>query len=180
MPIMNGIELIKSVKAINDDIEFIVLSGYGEYEYTSQAMEEGIRHYLLKPCDEEKIAQIVVKLIREIDEKRKKLEDQKAYMTTVHTLLPRAREQVFRNMLLGKEQLTHDYQILMNEIGEVKNVEVLAVGCQKDLDYLEQFIVSNVFHELMEHHGILLETSIGHRVLFLMKYGYRDRDEAVF
>lgn len=47
MPVMDGIELIRKAKRLYPDIVFIVLSGYGEYEYTSQAMEEGVRHYIL-------------------------------------------------------------------------------------------------------------------------------------
>lgn len=58
MPVMNGIELIRKTKYKFPDIEFLILSGYGEYEFTSQAMEEGVRHYILKPCDEAKIVEV--------------------------------------------------------------------------------------------------------------------------
>ena len=52
MPVMDGIQLIRNTKELYPDILFVVLSGYGEYEHTSRAMELGIRHYILKPCDE--------------------------------------------------------------------------------------------------------------------------------
>lgn len=61
MPVMDGLGLIRKLKTEYPDIEIIVLSGYGEYEYTSKAMEYGIKHYVLKPCDEEKIIPIVEK-----------------------------------------------------------------------------------------------------------------------
>ena len=70
MPVMDGIELIKKTKESFPDIEFIVLSGYGEYEFTSQAMEEGVRYYILKPCDEEKIVEVLSKVKQSIAEKR--------------------------------------------------------------------------------------------------------------
>lgn len=41
MPIMDGIEMIKNAQNRYTDISYIVLSGYGEYQYTSRAMEEG-------------------------------------------------------------------------------------------------------------------------------------------
>ena len=44
MPVMNGIELIREAQKISPNTVFVVLSGYGEFEYTSQAMELGIRH----------------------------------------------------------------------------------------------------------------------------------------
>lgn len=46
MPVMDGLELIRRAKESFPQVHFIVLSGYGEYEFTSQAMERGIRHYL--------------------------------------------------------------------------------------------------------------------------------------
>ena len=55
MPVMDGIGLIRKLKEEFPDIQVIVLSGYGEYEYTSQAMEMGVKYYILKPCDEERI-----------------------------------------------------------------------------------------------------------------------------
>ena len=55
MPGMNGIEMIRQGQASYPDTAYVVLSGYGDYEYTSQAMELGVRHYILKPCDDAKI-----------------------------------------------------------------------------------------------------------------------------
>lgn len=42
MPGMDGIELIQNTREQMPWVEFVVLSGYGEYEYTSKAMEQGI------------------------------------------------------------------------------------------------------------------------------------------
>lgn len=69
MPGMNGIELIRRAKEQFSDIVFVVLSGYGEYEYTSQAMSEGVRHYLLKPIDASAIIDVLKKVIGEIKDK---------------------------------------------------------------------------------------------------------------
>ncbi len=180
MPVMNGIELIRKTKEIYPNIEFIVLSGYGEYEYTSQAMGEGVRHYLLKPCDEEKIAHILGKVKKEIDEKRKRQKKEKEYKSTVYRLLPRAKEQVFLNMLLGREQLRHDYQMFLEEI-EDKEAEtfILAVHSEKAFDYLEQFIVGNILGELLGENSILLTAAIQQDVLFLIDAKARDVIEKV-
>lgn len=52
MPGMDGLELIQRVRKMNLNIQFIILSGYGEFEYAKQAMKNGVKHYLLKPCNE--------------------------------------------------------------------------------------------------------------------------------
>ena len=54
MPGSSGLELIEKLDT-REHIQFILLSGYGEFEYAKQAMRYGIRHYLLKPCNEKQI-----------------------------------------------------------------------------------------------------------------------------
>lgn len=51
MPVMNGIELIESVKKISPDIRYIVFSGYNDFEYVREGIKLGIENYLLKPLN---------------------------------------------------------------------------------------------------------------------------------
>lgn len=169
MPVLDGIELIKKVKVNFPEIEFIVLSGYGEYELTSQAMEQGVRHYILKPCDEEKIIQILDKVKEEIDAKRQRYQMEVQYRKTMNNLLPRAKEQLFRNMLLGREQIVTEFQMFMEEIGKENGcAAVLAFRSENSFDYLEQFILLNILQELLGEGNILLSTSVHEEVLFLL------------
>lgn len=55
MPGLSGLELIEKLSGTREHIQFIILSGYGEFEYAKQAMRYGVRHYLLKPCNEKQI-----------------------------------------------------------------------------------------------------------------------------
>lgn len=55
MPDMDGIELIRRVHALDEGIQFIILSGYSEFDYAVEVMKYGVRHYLLKPCNENNI-----------------------------------------------------------------------------------------------------------------------------
>ncbi len=59
MPGFNGLELIERIKQIDSRIEFIILSGYEEFSFAKQAMKSGVRHYLLKPCNEKQIVAAV-------------------------------------------------------------------------------------------------------------------------
>lgn len=70
MPVMNGIEFIKQVKSQGIESEFIILSGYNEFEFAKGAMSENVRHYILKPCSEEEIEEALVKVISDITERR--------------------------------------------------------------------------------------------------------------
>lgn len=70
MPVMDGIELIRKVREMGYDKEFIVLSGYNEFELAQEAMKEGVKHYLLKPCGEEEIREAIEEVIADINHKQ--------------------------------------------------------------------------------------------------------------
>ncbi|MGI5989174.1 MAG: response regulator transcription factor [Lachnospiraceae bacterium] len=57
MPGMSGLDLIRNCAELHLDTQFIILSGYSEFEYAQQSMKYGVRHYLLKPCSKDDIAQ---------------------------------------------------------------------------------------------------------------------------
>lgn len=84
MPGLDGLGLIKKVHEIDPDIEFIILSGYGEFEFAKQAMEFGVKHYLLKPINENKIIEAIQKAKIDIDKKQalKKLQYEKELLSS--------------------------------------------------------------------------------------------------
>ncbi|UUZ79883.1 response regulator [Paenibacillus sp. P26] len=49
MPVMDGTELTKVVKAMYPDIEIVVLSSFGEFEYVRSTFQSGVADYMLKP-----------------------------------------------------------------------------------------------------------------------------------
>lgn len=55
MPGISGLDLIERISRTDLCTQFIILSGYGEFDYAKRAMKCGVRHYLLKPCTEEQI-----------------------------------------------------------------------------------------------------------------------------
>lgn len=59
MPGMDGLELIRRISGTDLNIQFIILSGYGEFEYAKAAMKNGVKYYLLKPCNEAQIIECI-------------------------------------------------------------------------------------------------------------------------
>ncbi|NQX66351.1 response regulator transcription factor [Paenibacillus alba] len=49
MPVMSGEELVRVVKGLYPEIEIVVLSSYGEFEYVRSTFQHGVADYLLKP-----------------------------------------------------------------------------------------------------------------------------------
>lgn len=171
MPVMNGIELIQKLSVSAPEVRIIVLSGYGEYEYTSQAMEYGVRHYILKPCDEEKIVSVLEDVKKEIDKNRQEQQQEKQYHEIKRSMLPRAKEELFRGMLQNRELPGKEQELLKQELSGIgDNVILVAMkNPTGGFDYLEQFILGNILGEILEMKDMPLSTSIGDMVIFLLE-----------
>ncbi|MFF2093176.1 response regulator [Paenibacillus sp. NPDC058174] len=72
MPKLSGLELIQKTQSEFSGTAFIVLSGYGEFELAAQAMKFGVKHYLLKPSNEEEIIEVLHEVTAELDVHRSK------------------------------------------------------------------------------------------------------------
>ncbi len=170
MPVMNGIELIKKITENFSDICIIVLSGYGEYEFTSQAMEYGVRHYLLKPCDEEKIVSVLEEAKKELEKNREQQRKEQEYHKIRRRMLPRAKEEMFRRLLQSKELTEDEQDLLQQELPDIRG-QVLLLAIKSNgagFDYLEQFIFGNILGEILEMKEMPLSTSIDEMVVFLL------------
>lgn len=56
MPLLSGLEAIKSLSIELPNSIFIILSGYNEFEYAREAMRLNVFEYLLKPVTEDQLA----------------------------------------------------------------------------------------------------------------------------
>lgn len=56
MPSMDGLETIRRVKSAHPDIQFIIISGYRDFEYAQTAIKFGVGDYLLKPLKKDELS----------------------------------------------------------------------------------------------------------------------------
>ncbi|WP_312652218.1 response regulator [Proteiniclasticum sp.] len=62
MPGYDGLELIEKAKELKKDLEFIIISGYGQFEYAQKAIKFGVSDYLLKPIQKTELTDTLLKL----------------------------------------------------------------------------------------------------------------------
>lgn len=55
MPEMDGLTLLKKIRHVDENIQFIVISGYDNFEYTKQALIYNVVNYLLKPINDSEL-----------------------------------------------------------------------------------------------------------------------------
>lgn len=62
MPVMGGIELIEKLRPRFPDMEFIITSGFSDFEYARSAIRLQVSDYLLKPVEPEELEKALNKL----------------------------------------------------------------------------------------------------------------------
>lgn len=70
MPAMDGLSLCQSVHTLYPDCAIIILSGYGDFQYAQRAIDFGVRRYLLKPVDENKLKEVLTQIQQEHQKKQ--------------------------------------------------------------------------------------------------------------
>lgn len=79
MPQTDGLAMIKLVKdfiqtasgSSYSEPEWIILSGYTEFEYAHKAMQLGVQEYLLKPVEEQNLMESIARCLERVEQKRK-------------------------------------------------------------------------------------------------------------
>jgi diguanylate cyclase (GGDEF)-like protein/PAS domain S-box-containing protein len=65
MPVMNGLDMSREIKAIDPETQIIVVSSSSESEHLRQALDIGIDRYVAKPVDERLLRDAIDKCLRD-------------------------------------------------------------------------------------------------------------------
>lgn len=119
MPKINGLELIRMTKEINQKVKFIVISGYKEFEYAHKALEFQVNNYLLKPVNEDELNKVLMKVYSEIDSQDAKKHEEEQLKKAVIVS-----EQIIKSNLLNNiieqgdcpsvEEIREGYNLSLN------------------------------------------------------------------
>ena len=70
MPKMNGIELVQAMQELSDPPLTVAVSGYDDFSYAVDMMRQGVREYILKPVERDKLKEVMEKLEEELSKRR--------------------------------------------------------------------------------------------------------------
>jgi YesN/AraC family two-component response regulator len=92
MPKMDGIELVSKIQKMDEKPLIVTISGFDDFEYAVKMLRGGVREYLLKPIEREKLKEVLLVLDEEIKIK-KNIKDSESGLT----------EQQLKYLLLNEE-----------------------------------------------------------------------------
>ncbi|KOR87695.1 response regulator [Paenibacillus solani] len=158
MPGMDGITLMKELKADQARRIIIFISGYGEFEYAREALREGAFDYLLKPIDHDELSETIAKAARTLE--KQIADDQMLHSIKVLSLL--ARERMLTEFIEGNRsplqhmqwledsELKHEYTMAVIQLDHYLRLNEL---WSMDEKRLWLFAVRNVLEEWSLQHG---------------------------
>lgn len=95
MPGCDGLTLIRAAKEFNPGIHFIIISGYGQFDYAQRAIQYGVSDYILKPIKEKDLKATLVSIV----EKQQSMESHKQQDEAIRKELNSTQERIKSNFI---------------------------------------------------------------------------------
>jgi two-component system, response regulator YesN len=163
MPEVDGLQFINQAKKLHNNIKFIIISGYQDFEYARTALRLGVQDYLLKPVDNTQLKNIVDKIKIQLEEEvlnKSVLSALKDSVTTnleflknkyltdlIETDSEQDAKQIIKNLeLLDIKFNLSCYTIMTLVISEAEATHFTKID---NGQYLEKYAISNIIEELL-------------------------------
>jgi len=117
MPKMNGIQMARKIKELDNDVYIIVLSAAGEMNHILEAIDIGINNYVLKPIDMEKLVATIERCIEKVS-LREQLRQKEQYILQI---AKDSLHDAYAEIKLLKERLQAENIYLKQEIAREYN-----------------------------------------------------------
>lgn len=163
MPGMNGLELIKQVRQLSAHTRCMLLTGYADFEYARQAIEQEAVHYFLKPVN---IAQLIDAVRGTIDKMRAEWARISSYeqaLTALKDHLPGLRGGLLYDLIRGvryaPEALSRKLELLAVPFAPDDLVFMMLIRMEDDYAELDpngrllfEYAIENIAGETLGQH----------------------------
>lgn len=169
MPGMNGLELVAKVHSVFPEIRFILLSGFSEFDFAKQAMQYGVKHYLLKPCNENSIMEAVTEISQDLKQKQIREQFIQNMKGTLESVLPYAKEQLMKEFITNhyENKDLEYYQKLFNIDLHTPDVRLVLFQLEGNFEFEHMFAIKNIAEHIFDSY--ILSCMVGETILFLIE-----------
>ena len=101
MHFMDGQEMVERMRAFLPMAQFVVVSGYDEFEYTRKSIQIKIADYVLKPISAAEFTRVLERAKRALDEEHAKLSSVQLMNRIFSDSLPILRQQLLYSLMSG-------------------------------------------------------------------------------
>ena len=176
MPEMDGLELLKNVKAVRPNTMFIIMTAHPEIDVAIEAIRMGVTDFIIKPVDLE----LVVFSVNKALEQKKMEEELESYHNNLKKLVEERTTKLKQALLILKKAHLDSVKILAEVIdakdpytrGHSDRVRKMSMRIAMKMGFSEERLESLVFGALLHDIG-----KIGIRDEVLQKKGELSSEE---
>jgi len=130
MPGINGIEAIRAIRESDSHVRFVIISAYEQFEYAKNAVQLGVKDYILKPINRQKLVEIINKISREIDLERRNKQREIETQEKLDKVLPVLEYGYIYSIIMNSdyEEESANYQNLLDIREEYAYMMLLELG----------------------------------------------------
>lgn len=88
MSFIDGIELLREMRARNIQSEVVLVSSYDEFEYARQGLVLGATDYILKPAEDNKLKEMLLRVKEKLDSKQEIAKEVKSAAKSLDIAIP--------------------------------------------------------------------------------------------
>ncbi|MCM1121626.1 MAG: response regulator [Eubacterium sp.] len=121
MPGYNGLELMKQLKEKDIPIKVVFISGYPDFEYTQSAIRLGAFDYLLKPVEQDKLNEVLERLL-EKDRGREEELEKPVNLSMMQKILQEVKQNYAENITLT--EMSKKYGISVSHLSGLLKEEL--------------------------------------------------------
>jgi two-component system response regulator YesN len=135
MPGINGLEAVKEIKKIHNNIKFIIVSVYEYFEYAKQAVELGVIDYLTKPVNKARLVETLERVTRQLDEEKLRYDRELETKEKISRMVSIAEHSFIYSLLLSQQVNFSEYKALFDissDTGYVFIIRFQSAGRQRD------------------------------------------------
>lgn len=186
MTSVSGLQLIRGIKEQDENVQFVIISGYDDFVYAEEAIRLSVTAYLLKPIANEKLKEVMDKVLGNIAKARQaQSDDVKAIASNkenaelkfeqrINELLNAEKESDAKSIIASSESLaklrSDDWLYCVGIISidmesyREKNMEFADVN-------LIRFVIKNITGEVSENQCLIANNLSDNKQLYIIFFG---------
>lgn len=172
MPELNGVQLIEKVHVHHPNVKFIILSGYDEFEFAKTTMKYGVKHYLLKPTNRQKIESALKSVIKDLEADKQRDAFLSKIRGDLKSVLPIAKKHFLKEFIMNKSYGVREwdkYKHLFNMASLKQPLRLIVMVIDDDHNFEHLFALNELGTDMLRGDVVHLSTMIGNKIVILLE-----------
>lgn len=118
MPGIDGLQATRDITKNHPGVKIIIFSAYDTFAYAQEAIQLGVKDYVLKPYNKEEVVKVITRVVHTIEDERRERKEKLVLSERYNAILPLAEAELL-SMLIFK----HVQEIPQRELGRLLDID---------------------------------------------------------